>query len=136
VSSTRYLLDTNICVYVVRRKPPAVLARFEKLLAGQAALSIITFGELQYGAAKSQRRDEVLRSLDELTSFLPVLALPQAAGVHYGEIRAALEAKGQPVGGNELWIASHARAAGLTLVSNNEREFRRIPGLAVENWAK
>ena len=134
--AARYLLDTNICIYIVREKPRPVLSRFEKLAPGHAAVSVITFGELQYGAAKSKRREEVLRGLEELTSLLPVLPLPPEAGVEYGIVRASLEARGQPIGGNDLWIASHARAAGLTLVTNNEREFKRVPGLAVENWAR
>ena len=131
-----YLLDTNICIYIAHRKPPHLLARFDRLHPEEAAISVITFGELQYGAAKSVRREEVLRGLEELVSLLPVLPVPASAGVEYGVARAALEARGQPIGGNDLWIAAHARAAGLILVTNNEREFRRVPGLAVENWTK
>jgi len=136
VKAPRYVLDTDICIYIVKRKPPAVLARLERMRPGDAALSVITFGELQFGAVKSRKRDDVLRALDELTAVLPVLELPRDAGVHYGEIRAALEGAGRVIGGNDLWIAAHARSMRLTLVTNNEREFSRVPGLAVENWAK
>jgi tRNA(fMet)-specific endonuclease VapC len=132
----RYLLDTDICIYIVKEKPPAVLRRFERLGRGQAAVSVVTFGELHHGAEKSQRRDEVLRSLQELSIVLPVLPLPVEAALEYGAVRAALEGRGTTIGGNDLWIAAHARAARLTLVTNNEREFKRVPGLAVENWAK
>ena len=132
--AARYLLDTNICIYIRKQRPPAVLARFEKLKAGEALLSVITYGELLYGAAKSQKREQALQALQELTSLLPVLALPAEAAEHYGQIRAALEAKGEIIGGNDLWIAAHAKAAGLIVVTNNEREFKRVKGLKVENW--
>ncbi len=132
--AARYLLDTNICIYIRKQRPPAVLARFEKLKAGEALLSVITYGELLYGAAKSTQREQALRALQELTSLLPVLPLPEDAAEHYGQIRAALEAKGEIIGGNDLWIAAHARAAGLIVVTNNEREFKRVKGLKVENW--
>jgi tRNA(fMet)-specific endonuclease VapC len=130
----RYMLDTNICIYIIRRKPIEVQKRFERLKAGEAVLSAITFGELQYGAAKSTQRDFVLASLEELTAFLPVLALSVDASRQYGILRAALEAKGKPIGNNDLWIAAHAKAEGLSLVTNNEREFKRVPGLKLENW--
>lgn len=132
--TARYLLDTNICIYIKKQRPPAVLARFEKLKAGEAVLSTITYGELLYGAAKSQQREQALKVLQELTSLLPVLALPAEVAEHYGQIRAALEARGEVIGGNDLWIAAHAKAAGLIVVTNNEREFKRVKGLKVENW--
>jgi len=113
-----------------------VQKRFEKLKAGEVALSVITFGELHFGAAKSQQRETVIAMLDELTAFLPVLALPEIASREYGTLRAVLEAKGQPIGNNDLWIAAHAKSIDMTLVTNNEREFKRIPGLKLENWVK
>lgn len=130
----RFLLDTNICIHIRRRRPPEVLARFQKLKPGEAVLSVITFGELSYGAEKSQFREQATQQLAELASLLPVMDLPLQAGQVYGSIRAALEAKGEIIGNNDLWIASHAKAAELTLVTNNEREFRRIPGLKIQNW--
>ncbi|MBS0556862.1 MAG: type II toxin-antitoxin system VapC family toxin [Proteobacteria bacterium] len=131
-----YLLDTNICIYIARRKPAEVEKRFEKLNVGDAAISTITFGELLYGAAKSQSSAIANAKLKQLSELLPVLALDESCAQAYGEIRAALEAKGQIIGNNDLWIAAHARSARLILVTNNEREFKRVPGLKVENWVK
>ncbi len=131
----RFLLDTNICIYIRRKKPEEVLRRFRALKAGEAALSVITFGELVYGAEKSAQRVAALELLRELARVLPVMGLPETAANAYGTIRAELERKGQLIGNNDLWIAAHAKAAGLTLVTNNEREFRRVRGLRVENWA-
>jgi tRNA(fMet)-specific endonuclease VapC len=130
----RFLLDTNICIHIRRQRPPAVLARFQRLKPGEAVLSVITYGELVYGAEKSQTREQAMRQLAELVGLLPVMALPSLAGECYGAIRAALEAKGEMIGNNDLWIAAHAKAAELTLVTNNEREFRRILGLKIQNW--
>ena len=131
----RFLLDTNICIYIRRKKPEEVLRRFRMLKAGEAALSVITFGELIYWVEKSAQRVPALELLRELARVLPVMGLPETAADAYGTIRAELERKGQLIGNNDLWIAAHAKAAGLTLVTNNEREFRRVRGLRVENWA-
>jgi tRNA(fMet)-specific endonuclease VapC len=131
----RFLLDTNICIYIRRRRPPAVLARFRQLKPGEAVLSVISYGELAYGAEKSQFRERARRQLAELAGLLPVLELPSRAGEIYGSIRGALAARGDMIGNNDLWIAAHAKAAGLILVTNNEREFRRIDGLEIQNWA-
>jgi tRNA(fMet)-specific endonuclease VapC len=130
----RFLLDTNICIHIRRQRPPAVLARFQRLKAGEAVLSVITYGELIYGVEKSQFREQAMRQLTELAGLVPVMELPLQAGQFYGAIRATLEARGETIGNNDLWIAAHAKAAGLTLVTNNEREFRRIQGLKVQNW--
>ena len=131
----RYLLDTDICVYIHRNKPPHIHQRLRSLKQGEAALSIVTLGELLYGAMKSTKRAEILETLREFEQIVPALPLPQAAAQVYGTIRAELEATGQTIGGNDLWIAAHAKAAGLTLVTNNEREFRRVRGLKIQNWA-
>lgn len=130
----RYLLDTNICIYIRRRRPPEVLARFEKLKPGEATLSVITYGELLYGAEKSQSRDWARQLLQELVEHLPILPLPAEAAETYGATRADLEARGEVIGNNDLWIAAHAKTAGLALVTNNEREFKRINGLEIQNW--
>ena len=98
-------------------------------------LSVITYGELVHGAEKSQFREQALRQLAELVGLLPVMELPMRTGEFYGSIRAILAAKGSMIGNNDLWIAAHAKAAGLILVTNNEREFRRIQGLEIQNWA-
>ena len=130
----RFLLDTNICIYIRRKKPEEVLRRFRTLKHGEAVFSVITFGELIYGAEKSAQRTAALELLRELAKVLPVMGLPETAAEAYGTIRAELERKGKMIGNNNLWIAAHAKAAGLTLVTNNEREFRRVRGLKVENW--
>ncbi len=130
----RYLLDTNICIYIAKHNPPAVRARFEQLSADALAMSVITLGELQHGAEKSQARDKALKALQQLQNAIQVVPLTDASGRHYGQIRSALERTGQPIGNNDLWIAAHARAEGWVLVTNNEREFRRVDGLAIENW--
>jgi tRNA(fMet)-specific endonuclease VapC len=131
-----YLLDTNICIYIRQKRPDEVLRRFRKLRPGEAALSVITYGELLYGAAKSAHREAALERLRELVHLLPALPLPEQAAEAYGAIRAELESKGQMIGNNDLWTAAHALASGLTLVTNNEKEFRRVRGLKVQNWAE
>jgi len=131
----RYLLDTNICIYIQRDRPEGVLRRFQALRAGEAALSVITFGELLYGAASSKQSEVAVERLKQLTSLLPILPIPMAAAEWFGAIRADLERSGQMIGNNDLWIAAHAKAESLTLVTNNEREFRRVRGLKVQNWA-
>jgi len=131
----RFLLDTNICIYIRQQRSPELLRHFEKLRPGEAALSVITFGELWYGAEKSAQRAAALERLRELAQLLPVLPLPEATADAYGKTRAELESKGLMIGNNDLWIASHAVAAGMVLVTNSEREFRRVRGLKIENWA-
>ncbi len=132
----RYLLDTNICIYIRQNRPEQVLRRFRKLRPGEAALSVITYGELLYGVAKSTQMAAAVERLRELVQLLPALPLPEAAAESYGTIRADLESKGEMIGNNDLWIAAHALASGLTLVTNNEREFRRVRGLRLQNWAR
>lgn len=104
--------------------------------AEEAALSVITYGELAYGVEKSDRPRESRRQLLELISIVPVLPLPREAGDAYGAIRADLKRRGEMIGHNDLWIAAHAKAAGLVLVTANEREFVRVRELTVENWAR
>ncbi len=130
----RYLLDTNICIYIQRQRPEEVLARFQELTPGDAAISVITWGELLYGAEKSQQRKKALQLLEEFKTLVPVLPIPEDAGKTYGAIRASLESQGKPIGNNDLWIAAHAKAATLTIVTNNEQEFQRVPDLKVQNW--
>ena len=130
----RYLLDTNICIYIAKHNPTAVRARFEQLSADILAMSVITLGELQHGAEKSQARSKALAALKQLQSVIQVQPVTEAVAQHYGQIRSALERKGRPIGNNDLWIAAHARAEGWVLVTNSEREFSRVEGLGVENW--
>jgi tRNA(fMet)-specific endonuclease VapC len=132
----RYMLDTNICIYIARQQPPRVKARFERLRPGQLIMSAITYGELLYGANKSVERERARMLIEELVRDIPVADIDSNAAQAYGEIRAALEKQGRLIGNNDLWIGAHAMALELTLATNNEREFKRIQGLSVDNWAK
>ncbi len=129
-----YLLDTDICIYIAKRHPPKVLERFESLQSGDVSISVITYGELLFGAEKSASSKQALENLHRFTELVSVLPLPESAGIHYGRIRARLEMAGTPIGANDLWIAAHALAERMILVSNNVREFVRVPDLKVENW--
>jgi len=131
----RFLLDTDIFIFIRQKRPENVFQRFRSLQPGEAAISIITYGELFYAAAKSVRRTEAFARLGAITELLAILPLPKSAGESYGEIRAELESNGEMIGNNDLWIAAHALASGLTLVTNSEKEFRRVRGLKVQNWA-
>lgn len=130
----QYMLDTNICIYVMKDYPPKLGERFNRL-AEQLCMSDITLSELCYGAEKSTRRLESLQAIEQFSARLEVLPFPAKATAHYGQIRAELERLGRPVGSHDMLIGAHARAEGLIVVTNNAREFRRIPGLRVENWA-
>lgn len=130
----RYLLDTNILVYLAHRRSDAVAGRFARVRAGEVAMSCVTYGELRYGAEKSVRRDEALATLERLAERIKVLALDAAAGAEYGRVRKELEEVGRPLGNNDTWIAAHALAAELVLVTNNQREFARVSRLKLENW--
>jgi tRNA(fMet)-specific endonuclease VapC len=132
---TRYLLDANIVIYIRQKHPEAVLRRFDRLRPGEAGISVIAYGELLYGAMKSSQREAALRRLREISEALPAMPLPENAAETYGFVRADLESRGEMIGNNDLWIAAHALASGLILVTNNEKEFRRVHGLKVQNWA-
>ncbi|HEU0230919.1 MAG TPA: type II toxin-antitoxin system VapC family toxin [Burkholderiaceae bacterium] len=129
----RYLLDTNIVSYVLKRRPVEVLTIFNAN-ASRMAISSITLAELFHGAEKSSRVGENLSVIEDFCSRLDVLPYGVKAAQHYGAIRAALEKQGQPIGVNDLHIAGHARSEGLVLVTNNVSEFARVPALEVENW--
>jgi tRNA(fMet)-specific endonuclease VapC len=129
----RYLLDTNIVIYVLRQRPIEVLSTFNTN-ASRMAMSSITLAELMYGAEKSSRMSENLAAVEDFCSRLQVLPYGAKAAQHYGTIRTVLEKIGQPIGVNDLHIAAHARSEGLVLVTNNMGEFARVPGLELENW--
>lgn len=129
----RYLLDTNIVIYVLKRRPVEVLSVFNAN-ASRMAISSITLAELLHGAEKSERVSENLAAIEDFSSRLEVLPYGSKAAQHYGAIRAALEKLGQPIGVNDLHIAGHARSEGLVLVTNNVSEFARVPALELENW--
>ena len=132
----RYLLDTNICIYIRQKRPPEVMRHFEELEPGDAGISVITYGELIYGAEKSAHRSEAIRRLQDLVTVLPALPMPEAAANIYGKLRSELEARAEMIGNNDLWIAAHATTAHAILVTNDESEFRRVRGLRLQNWAK
>src|ERR1700688_2564670 len=134
--NSRYMLDTDICIYISKRRPPEVKARFERLKPGQMIMSVITYGELYYGASKSNQRAKALAELDTAIQGIPVEDLTSTTSQTYGIIRAALEKQGRVIGNNDLWIAAHAMSLGVTLATNNAREFLRVTGLSVENWTK
>lgn len=129
----KYMLDTNIVIYVITRRPVELLQVFNRH-AGQMCLSSITLAELLHGVEKSSMPEQNLLKVEDFASRLEVLAYGIKAAAHYGEIRADLERKGTPIGVNDLHIAGHARSEGLTLVSNNVREFSRVESLRLVNW--
>jgi len=130
----QFMLDTNICIYIARQRPPEVRERFSQLEPGSVGMSFITYGELLYGALRSRQPEVARERLQELSQLIPVVEAHPDLPDHYAEIRAHLAGRGQPIGNNDLWIAAHVRAEGKILVSNNLREFERVPGLATENW--
>ena len=129
----KYMLDTNIVIYVLKQRPVSALSTFNKH-QNQMCISAITLAELIHGAEKSQKTEQNLATIDNFVSRLEVLSYSPEAAAHYGDIRAGLEEAGSVIGVNDLHIAGHARANGLIVVSNNEREFARVPGLRTENW--
>jgi tRNA(fMet)-specific endonuclease VapC len=129
----KYMLDTNIVIYVIKRRPVELLQVFNRH-AGQMCMSSITLAELLHGVEKSSMPEQNLLKVEDFVSRLEVLAYGTKAASHYGEIRADLERKGTPIGVNDLHIAGHTRSEGLTLVSNNVREFSRVESLRLVNW--
>jgi tRNA(fMet)-specific endonuclease VapC len=129
----KYMLDTNIVIYLIKRRPIELLDVFNQH-AGQMCISSITLAELLHGVEKSSMPDHNLLQVEDFISRLEVLSYGNKAASHYGDIRADLERKGTPIGVNDLHIAGHARSEGLTLVSNNVREFERVDALRVINW--
>ncbi len=129
----KYMLDTNIVIYVIKRRPVEILEVFNAH-AGQMCISTITLAELLHGVEKSSMITKNLRKVEDFVSRLEVLPYENTAASHYGDIRTNLEKKGTVIGVNDLHIAAHARSEGLILVSNNVREFERVEGLRLENW--
>ena len=131
----RYLLDTNIVIYVIKKKPLPALYMFNQE-SGHMAISSITLAELLHGAEKSNAPERSLAVVEDFCSRLDVLPYGPKAAQHYGNIRSALEKRGQTIGVNDLHIAAHARSEGLTLVTNNLREFERVEALRLCNWVE
>ena len=132
--SIDFLLDTDTFIDIKNHRPPHVLERFSQLKPGTIGISVITYGELIRGAERSQYTEKNHAMLNRFIELIPVQAMPSEAGIHYGEIRTVLEKSGQVIGNNDLWIAAHARAIDVVLVTNNSREFCRVDALRVENW--
>lgn len=132
----KYMLDTNICIYVIKKMPPSVIQRFMEHDVRDICVSSITFAEMMHGVEKSQAKERNRIAYMLFMSALTVLDFDSAAAQEYGKVRADLETKGTPIGPMDMLIAAHAKSQGLTLVTNNTREFVRVEGLALENWAE
>lgn len=130
----RYMLDTDICSYIMKRSRPAVLRRLQSVPVTDVFMSVITKSELLCGVEVSPRRTQDAGALAAFLPYVEVLDFPDTAAVHYAGIRADLKKRGVLIGANDLLIAAHARAIGLTLVTNNTAEFARVKGLTLENW--
>jgi len=131
-----YLLDTNICIYIIKKKPAEVFERFKNLTISDVGISSITLAELQYGIEKSSNSEKNREALQKFLTPIEILDYGYEATVEYGKIRAELEKKGVPIGPLDMLIASHAKSLDVILVTNNVREFERIAGLRIENWTK
>ena len=130
----KLMLDTNICVYIIKQQPDAVLKRFHEYQVGDIGISSIALSELRYGVAKSRHQEKNARALEEFIIPLEVVAFDEEAAHAYGDIRAALEKAGTPIGAMEMLIAAHAVSLGIPLITNNTREFVRIPKLTIIDW--
>jgi tRNA(fMet)-specific endonuclease VapC len=131
-----YLLNTDISSYIMKRSHDVVLKRLQRVAVGDVGISAISKSQLELGVEASPRRQQDRAALDEYLRYVEVLDYPGEAARHYAEIRAALKVGGAMIGANDLFIAAHARCLGMTLVTNNTREFRRVTGLKLENWIK
>lgn len=131
-----WMLDTNICIYIIKQKSALVLEKFNGIVPGQVVLSVITLAELEYGARKSVAVEKNLAALHQFLIPFDILSFDYNATIAYGIIRAGLEVKGTPIGPLDTLIAAHAKSGNHILVTNNEREFSRVDGLQIENWAK
>ena len=128
------MLDTNSCIYLIKRHPSSVLDRFRSLPVGTLGLSIITLAELMYGASKSRDRERNQEALEQFVAPFEIASFDTDAATAYGRLRHTLEKQGRPIGSMDLLIAAHALSLNVTLVTNNLGEFERVPGLKVENW--
>jgi tRNA(fMet)-specific endonuclease VapC len=128
------MLDTDSCIYIIRRKSHTIRERVEACAIGDIGISTMTLAELEYGAEKSSQPKRNREALEQFMEALEIAPFDRQATLQYGQIRVHLEKIGQRIGGMDLLIAAHARSLGVTLITNNEREFKRVPGLRVENW--
>ena len=132
----KYLIDTNICIYIMNKRPIAIIHKFKQFEVGAIGVSTITVSELQYGVSKSKNRRLNKQRIEEFLSPLEILPYDEIAASIYGDIRLQLEKRGEPIGPLDLLIAAHALSRNLVLITNNEKEFKRVHNLKVENWAK
>ncbi|MEE8430001.1 MAG: type II toxin-antitoxin system VapC family toxin [Candidatus Desulfatibia sp.] len=132
----KYLIDTNICIYIINKRPAAVIKKFKQFELGEIGISTITVSELQYGVAKSTYRKKNEVRLEEFLAPLEILTYDQTAARVYGDIRFQLEKRDRPIGPLDLLIAAHAISQDLVLITNNDKEFKRIKKLEIENWTK
>ena len=131
----KFILDTDICIYIIKQKPREVLERFNDYKVGDIGISSISIAELQYGASKSLHPQKNTNALNEFIAPLEIAAFDEQAVQYYGEVRAFLEKRGTPIGSMDTLIGAHALSLGVTLVTNNVREFQRIKELSLVNWA-
>ncbi len=132
----RFMLDTDTCSYIMKRSSDVLLQRLRKTPVSDICVSVITQSELLYGVEISPRRRQDEAALNALLAYVETLDFPDGAAPHYASIRARLKAEGTMIGANDLLLAAHARSLGLTLVTNNTREFARVPQLKIENWTE
>ncbi len=130
----RYLLDTNICIYIMKQKPSSVLEKFEQLDVGMVGMSVVTYGELLYGSQKSNNPRKAKELIHKICDYIPPIAISLKVAEFYANTRATLEKQGEIIGNNDLWIAAHCLELKTILVTNNEKEFSRIKQLKIENW--
>ena len=131
----KYMLDTNICIYLIKQRPPKVLRHFKSHTVGDIGISSITLAELRYGVSKSQRIEKNQQALDEFILPLEIADFDEKAAQEYGAIRAELERAGKPIGSMDMLIGAHAHALGVTLVTNNTKEFRQVKNLKMTDWS-
>jgi tRNA(fMet)-specific endonuclease VapC len=132
----KYLLDTNICIYIMNRRPLEIFHKFKQFNVGDIGVSAITVSELQYGAVKSKNPNNNIQRVEEFLAPLEILSYDHNAANFYGEIRHNLEKKGETIGPLDMLIAAHALSNGIILITNNEKEFQRVDYLKIENWIK
>jgi tRNA(fMet)-specific endonuclease VapC len=132
--NARFMMDTDTCIYLKNRRPPAIAERFSHLQWGEVVISVITFGELYNGALKSLETKADLNNVNRLGERLPVQPMSVEVAKTYGKIRSMLEKQGNVIGSNDLWIAAHALTLNLTVITNNSKEFSRVENLNIENW--
>jgi tRNA(fMet)-specific endonuclease VapC len=130
----RYMLDTDICSYVIRERPLEVYEKFKKVKVNQLCISVVTYAELIYGVEHSSSREINRPIIDDFVRHLDIITWDREAAEHYGKIRAFLRAKGSIIGSMDMMIAAHARSQNMTLITNNDKHFKRVPKLRIENW--